>query len=124
MTANRRIENALSSLVGGNIWPLSKPVKEDPDMYIVYNPEDESLDYGDDSDQDTEMSYQIHWFKRGMANYLSARKSIRDALRDAGFILEPSPYVVYENDSGISTSVTGSATGWTHIVITCRTEVE
>ena len=62
MTTNRRIENALSSLVSGNIWPLSKPVKEDPDMYIVYNPENENLDYGDDQDQDTEMSYQIHWF--------------------------------------------------------------
>lgn len=122
MTTNRRIENALSSLVSGNIWPLSKPVKEDPDMYIVYNPENEDLDYGDDRDQDTEMSYQIHWFKRGMANYLNARRSIRDALRDAGFLLEPSPYVTYESDSGAS--VTGSATGWTHMVVTCRAEEE
>lgn len=122
MTANRLIESALSSLVNGNIWPLSKPAVEDPDEYIVYNPENEDLDYGDDRDQDAEMSYQIHWFKRGLANYLKIWKAIRNALRDAGFVIEPSPYAVYEAPDG--SSVTGSATGWTHVTISCRMEEE
>ena len=122
MTANRVIEDALSNLVNGNIWPLSKPATEDPDEYIVYNPEAEALDYGDDRDQEGEMSYQVHWFKRGHANYIRIWKEIRDALREADFVIEPSPYAVYEAANG--SSVNGTATGWTHITISCRMEEE
>lgn len=115
---NQKIESALGNLVWGDIWPLSKPITEDPDTYIVYNPEAEYLDYGDNTDLEAEMSMQIHWFSRGHANYIAARKQIRDALREAGFLLAPSPFVTYEEDSGKS----GSKTGWTHMVISVRAE--
>ena len=38
---NRKIEDALSSLVDNNIWPLSKPGEARIDNYIVYRPETE-----------------------------------------------------------------------------------
>lgn len=121
MTANKNIINALKSLVNNNIWALSKPAKEDPDEYITFNPENEILDYGDNRDQDGEMSYQIHWFKKGQANYLTQWKNIRTALRTAGFVIEPSPYVTYESENG-SSAATGAGTGWTHMVISARCE--
>lgn len=120
MNANQRIEAALSSIAGGNIWPISKPANEDPEEFITYNPETEYLDYGDDLDQEAEMAYQIHWFKKGHANYLTKRRQIRDALRDAGFLIEPSPYATYDSESGVSSSGTGK--GWTHVTIVARLE--
>lgn len=120
MTANREIIRALTSLVNGNIWALTKPATADPNEFITFNPENEYLDYGDNRDQEGEMSYQIHWFKKGQANYLTPWKNIRDALRDAGFVIEPSPYATYEPENG--SSVTGSGTGWTHMTIVCRME--
>ena len=42
MNVNQKIENALSEMVNGNIWPLSCPLGELPGEYIVYLPEDES----------------------------------------------------------------------------------
>jgi hypothetical protein len=44
----------------------------------------------------------------------------RDALRDAGFLLEPSPFIEYETEAGKSASGTG--TGYTHMVIVARTD--
>lgn len=120
MTANKAIISALTTLVNGNIWALSKPATKDPDEFITFNPEVEYLDYGDNRDQDGEMSYQIHWFKKGQANYLNQWKNIRKALREADFVVEPSPYVTYESANG--SSVTGSATGWTHMTISARYE--
>ena len=117
MNINQKITAVLSGIVNGNIWPLSKPTTEDPNTYIVYNPENEYLDYGDDRDQEDEMSMQVHWFSRGHANYIAPRKQIRDALREAGFLLEPSHHITYEEDNGKN----GSNTGWTHMVIRCRT---
>lgn len=120
LNLNQMITAALSSIVNGNIWPLEKPVTEDPDEFVVYNPENEYLDYGDNTDLDCETSMQVHLFQRGHANYLSKRKQIRDALRNAGFLIEPSAYVAYETDHG--TSANGTGTGWTHTVIVCRME--
>ena len=122
MNDNQKIEAALAGLVNGNIWPLDKPANEDPDEFIVYNPENEYLDYGDDKDQEAQMAYQIHWFKRGHANYVAPRRQIRGALREAGFLIEPSPFLTYESDSGNSSNGTG--TGWTHMVIVTRTDEE
>ena len=120
---NQRIESALSELVDGNIWPLNKPTQEDPDVFIIYNPAAEYLDYGDDVDGAAEMTYQVHWFARGRVNYLTARREIRDELRAAGFLIEPSAYAVYESDAGGSTSK-GANTGWTHVILYVRGEVE
>lgn len=122
MTVNQIIETALSSIVKGNIWPLSKPVTEDPSQFIVYNPENEYLDYGDNQDTgEEEMSFQIHWYAKGHANYIKPRKQIRDALRSAGFLIEPSPYITYESEDGKNGATSG--TGWTHMTISCRTEM-
>ena len=101
------------------VWAISKPETADPDVFIVYNPENEILDYGDDQDQDAEMSYQVHWYAKGHVNYMTARKNIRNALRTAGYLLEPSPVVMYEAESGKSSS-SGTQTGWTHMIIVCR----
>ena len=120
MNINQKIITALSDLVDGNIWPLSKPVDEDPDIFIVFNPENEYLDYGDDRDLEVDTSMQIHWFAKGHADYTSPRIQIRDALRDAGFLLEPSPFIEYETEAGKSASGTG--TGYTHMVIVARTD--
>lgn len=120
MSINSKIISALSGLVGGHIWSISKPTSADPDVFIVFNPENEYLDYGDDRDQDEEMSYQIHWYAKGHANYLEARRQIRDALRSEGLLLEPSPYVTYDTESGNTSN--GVQTGYTHMTIVCRAE--
>ena len=122
MSTNQKIVSALSSLVNGNIWPLSKPLTEDPNEYIVFNPESDYLDYGDDLDQAEERSWQVHWFNRGVANTVTIRKQIRNTLRDAGFVIEPGTYEVYESDTGASSK--GTQTGWTHITVVCRAEDE
>lgn len=118
MKINQAIERALSDMVSGNIWPLSKPTEEDPDIFIVYNPENEYIDYGDDLDWDADLSMQVHWYAKGHANYLEPRRKIREALRDAGFLVEPSPFAAYEDGKS------SGSTGWTHITIVCRTEEE
>jgi hypothetical protein len=122
MSINSKIMTALSGIVGGKIYSIQKPITEDPDVFIVFNPENEYLDYGDDRDQESEMSYQVHWYAKGVANYLTARRQIRDALRDAGFLLEPSPYVTYDTESGNASA--GVQTGYTHMTIVCRLEDE
>ena len=122
MTTNAKIISALSGIVGGKIWSIQKPVSEDPSVFIVFNPENEYLDYGDDRDQTAETSWQIHWYAKGTANYITPRRQIRDAPRDAGFLIEPSPYVTYEPESGSTAG--GTQTGYTHMTIVCRLEDE
>ena len=118
MSTNSKLMTALSGVVN-NVYPLAKPTTEDPSEYIVFNPEADYLDYGDDIDQSEDRSWQVHWFKRGIANSVSVRRQIRDALRAAGFVLMPNTYEAYENDTGVTTK---TPTGWTHLVITCRIE--
>ena len=120
MSIESKIKTALTSIVNGNIWALQKPVDRNPDAFIVYNPENEFLDYGDDRDQESEMSYQVHWYAKGTVT--PPRKLIRDALRNAGFLLEPSARLVYESEAGAPS--TGVQTGYTHMTIVCRLDGE
>ena len=122
ISANAKIMSALRPLFGDRVYALSKPITENPDQYIVFNPENEYLDYGDNRDQDSETSYQVHWFAKGQVNYLTIRRQIRDALRAVGFLLEPGAYVTYETESGNTSA--GVQTGWTHMTIICRMEDE
>lgn len=86
VNVNQKIENALADLVNGNIWPLSKPEETDPDNWIVYNPEvDIPGDFGEDVPLEWIYHIQIHWFKKGVANYLRVRKKIRKILIEEGF---------------------------------------
>lgn len=109
MNVNQRIENALSDMVGGNIWPLCCPDDSPPERYIVYNPENEEPGYhADDEDQEWVQYMQIHLFIRG--NYIEYRKKIRTAIRQSGFTItgiEP----LYEKD-----------TGYNHLVFECYIE--
>ena len=123
MNINAAIISALSGIVNGNCWAIGKPVTADPDEYIVFNPENEYLDYGDNQDTaDIETSMQVHWFGRGQVNYRAKRKAVRDALRGAGFILESSPFVEYQTEN--PTGVKSSGTVWTHFCVVCRAEGE
>ena len=36
MNVNQKIENALSDLAAGNIWPLACPLEEKPNTFAVY----------------------------------------------------------------------------------------
>lgn len=86
MNVNQKIENALTDLVNGNIWPLSKPHETDPDSWITYNPElDSPGDFGDGTPLEWIQHLQVHWLKKGVANYLRARKEIRKRLMEVGF---------------------------------------
>lgn len=120
MSANAKIISALTGIVGGNIWAIQKPVDKNPDRFIVFNPEAEYIDYGDDRDWESEMSWQVHWYAKGVAN--PPRRQIRDALRNAGFLIEPSPYLTYESEAGAPS--TGVQTGYTHMTIVCRMDGE
>ncbi len=115
MNVNQKVETALSNLVNDNIWPLSCPLEEPPDEWIVYNPELEAPgDFGDDRDLEWVHYMQVHWFKRGTAkspvNYVGIRKAIRARLRDAGFTVSDIT-TLFENDTGI-----------THLVFSCNIE--
>ena len=120
MSANSKIISALTGIVGGNIWAIQKPVDKNPSQFIVFNPENEFIDYADDRDQESEMSWQVHWYAKGVIN--PPRKQIRDALRTAGFLLEPSARLVYESEAGAPS--TGVQTGYTHMTIVCRLDGE
>ena len=43
MNVNQKTEKALAKMAGGNIWPLSCPLEELPDEYIVYLTELEGI---------------------------------------------------------------------------------
>jgi hypothetical protein len=86
-TVNRKIEQALSDLVNGNIWPMAAP-EDKPDEYITYNPEYSAAeDFGDDIDAEWMYYMQIHYIKQGNPNTLTIRKQIRSRLRSAGFMV-------------------------------------
>lgn len=108
MNVNQKIENALNDLVDGNIWPLSCPMEELPEEYIVYNPElEQPEDFGDDTDLAWVQYMQIHWFKKGESrkpvNYIAKRREIRSRLKTAGFSLSGIQVLFEEN------------TGYTHL---------
>lgn len=115
-SVNSKINTALTGLVSGKIWPLSKPVEEDPDAYIIYNPEIESsADFGDDEEHEWMDYIQVHYFARGRVNYLKMKNKIRNALKTAGFTVSE---VVPMYDSDLSTSKNG--TGFTHVCFYCN----
>ena len=85
MNVNQKIENALSDLAAGNIWPLACPLEE----WIQH--------------------LEITWFsrsasgsKRKPVNYLAAEEKIIAALETAGFTVKNS-IPGYEGDTGYTT---------------------
>ncbi len=113
MNVNQKIETALSDLVENNIWPLSCPLEEPPDEWIVYNPELEAPgDFGDNEDLEWVHYMQVHWFQKGdgkrAANCVRVRKTIRTRLKEAGFSLSDI-VTLFEKDTGI-----------THLVFSCN----
>lgn len=119
MNVNQKIENALSSIVDGNIWPLSCPLESKPDKWITYLPELETPSLnGDDIDLEWTHYMQVHWFTKGQVNYMSVRKNIRKLLRDAGFSVTDIDYY-YEHDGTVASP---SGMGITHLVFSCNIE--
>lgn len=117
---NRKIIAALHDLADDHIYPLSKPAEEDPDTYIVFNPEVETPeDFGDDEDHEWLDSIQVHWFAKGRVNYLETKKRIRNRLKAAGFTISEISVIAYEEGSGYSTS-NQSGQGYTHLCFTCN----
>lgn len=111
MSINQKIENALSELVNGKIWPLKCPYDSPPESYIVYNPELEEPGYhADDIDQEWVQYMQIHLFVLG--NYMELRRKIRIALRNAEFTI-----------TGIETLYEKN-TGYSHLCFECYTDEE
>ena len=98
MNVNQKIENALSDLVAGNIWPLACPLEEKPNTFAVYMIERTTpADYGDDSHSEWIQHLEITWFsrsasgsKRKPVNYLAAEEKIIAALETAGFTVKNS----------------------------------
>ena len=112
MNVNQKIEEALSDLVNGNIWPLSCPLEITPDEFIVYLPENESpADFGDDEDLAWLHYMEVNWYKKGESrkavNYINTRKQIRSALKSAGFSVS-NILTMHEKD-----------TGYTHLIFLC-----
>ena len=112
MNINRKIEDALGSLVDNNIWPLSKPGETKFDNYIVYRPENEKpASFADDEDQEWQYRMEINWYARNSAhtpvNCQKVRKQIRKALRAAEFTVE-SIVEGFEKD-----------TGYTYLTVIC-----
>lgn len=116
MNVNQKIESSLAPLVDGNIWPLSCPLEEQPDTFIVYVPESEKpRDWGDDEDLRWIHTMEVNWFgrnagSRAPVDYVTIRKEIRAALRSAGFTVSEI-LTNYEKD-----------TGYTHLTIVCEIE--
>lgn len=112
MNVNQKIEQALSEIVGGNIWPLSCPLENTPGEFIVYLPtEEHPEDFGDDRDLAWVHEMEVNWYKKGETkkpvSYIKTRKKIRAALKKAGFCVQ-SIVPLYEKD-----------TGYTSLVFTC-----
>ena len=110
MNVNQKIENALSDLAEGNIWPLACPLEEKPNTFAVYMIERTTpADYGDDSHCEWIQHLEITWFsrsasgsKRKPVNYLAAEEKIIVALETAGFTVKNS-IPGYEGDTGYTT---------------------
>ena len=120
MNVNQRIETALSGLVSGAIWPLSKPLTEDPATFIVYNPELVVSDQGDNLDQDWAYHMQIHWHSKGISDYLSAVDTMIAALHNAGITVTDIPFHEYQAAETGNRSQSG--TGYTHVCLSCLME--
>lgn len=119
MNVNQKIENALSDLVDGNIWPLSCPLESKPLKWITYLPELEKPSlHGDDKDLEWTHYMQIHWFAKGQINYMKIRNQIRSKLRNAGFSVTDIDYD-YESESTVTSP---SGTGTTHLIFSCNIE--
>lgn len=125
MNVNQKIEEALSDLVNGNIWPLACPLESRPDEFIVYLPEDERpVEFGDDNDLVWVHYMEINWFKRDRSskkpvNYLATRKQIRQRLKEKGFsVTDIIPQ--FEGTRGEN----GNLNGYTHLIILCNIEEE
>lgn len=110
MNVNQKIENALSDLISGNIWPLACPLEEKPDTFAVYIVERMApADYGDDAHKEWIQHLEITWFsrpasgsKRKPVNYLTAEEQIITRLEKAGFTVKDS-VPGYEKDTGYTT---------------------
>ena len=121
MNVNQKIENALSDLAAGNIWPLACPLEEKPNTFAVYMIERTTpADYGDDSHCEWIQHLEITWFsrsasgsKRKPVNYLAAEEKIIAALETAGFTVKNS-IPGYEGDTGYTSA------GWIPWMICCR----
>lgn len=113
MNVNQALESSLSALVNGNIWPLSCPLEEQPDCFIVYVAESKRpREWGCDEDLYWTQTMEINWFgknagSRAPVDYLTAVESLRTALKSAGFTISEVT-TDYEKD-----------TGYTHITIIC-----
>lgn len=53
---------------------------------------------------------QIHWFAKGIVNYVKVKKNIRMLLKEAGFSITEITYL-YEKDTGV-----------THLIFSCNIE--
>lgn len=125
MDVNQKIEQALSDLVNGNIWPLACPLEVPPGEFIVYLPEEEiPEEFGDDEELEWVHHMEVNWYKKGVSgvpekkdsrkpvNYMKKRKQIRSALKKMGFSISKI-VPMYEKD-----------TGYTHLVFLCSIEEE
>ena len=114
MNVNQKIEQALSDIVNGNIWPMNCPLENKPDTFIVYESAKETPDdFGDDREGEWIYQIEISWFSRpasrsgGSAkpvNYLKAREQMRAKLKAAGFVLS-NIIPGYEADTGYTTCI-------------------
>lgn len=109
MYVSQIVETALSSLVGGNIWPLSCPLETAPTNFITYVIEDTARQYADDEDREWLHEVEINWFKkpassRKVVDYTEARTAIRAALKAAGFSVT-NIIPGYESDTGYTTMI-------------------
>lgn len=110
MNINQKIEKALSD-VTENIWPSSCPEGEEPELYIVYNPELEAPgSYADDKAQDWVTDMQVHLYIKG--NYISVKNQIRRNLEEEGFTV-----------TGIET-INEKESGYFHLIFLCYIEEE
>lgn len=116
MHVNQKIENALSPALNGRVWPVSCPLEEDPDKWVVYSPvRDTPPLFGDNRADVWVHQMEIHYCARGVYDYISDRKAIRDALTEAGFILTG---IEYSYEYG----TTYRQVKATHIVFSCWIE--
>ncbi len=111
MNTNQKIEQALSDLVDGNIWPLICPLEQKPDTFIVYDPVIEKPDdFGDDYEGEWIQRLEINWFSRPKTgskkpvNYLAAKKQMKERLQEAGFTVT-NIIPGYESDTGYTTCI-------------------
>ena len=111
---------SLADMADGNIYPLQKPVEDDPDVFIVYNPEMIAPeDFGDDEEQEWVHIMQVHYYARGRVDYEPAMKDLRRKLKAAGFMIsEIRPG--YEAAADTSISGVANSKGYTRIDVSCE----